>query len=73
MNAEEQLNKIASDVNSSVEKTREELNGRIDAITKGQADYSSQIDKLTDLVKEVQGNSKESLQLSLHSCICPGR
>ena len=34
MNAEEQLNKIASDVSSSVEKTREELNGRIDAITK---------------------------------------
>jgi HK97 family phage major capsid protein len=59
MNAEEQLNKIASDVSSSVEKTREELNGRIDAITKGQADYSSQIDKLTDLVKEVQGNSEE--------------
>ena len=59
MNAEEQLNKIASDVSSSVEKTREELNGRIDAITKGQADYSSQVDKLTDLVKEVQGNSEE--------------
>ena len=59
MNAEDQLNKIASDVSSSVEKTREELNGRIDAITKGQADYSSQIDKLTDLVKEVQGNSEE--------------
>lgn len=56
METKEQLEKIASE-NAAA---RKELNERIEAITKGQADHKDQVDKLTDLVKEVQGKGEDA-------------